>query len=47
MFQVAFSPPGQNWQTITVVIGVMPLMTPMIALATCCSAKGNSANGMA
>ena len=42
LFQVAFSPPGQSCETITVVIGVMPLMTPTIELATVCSAKGNS-----
>ena len=46
-FHVAFSPPGQNCETMTVVIGVMPLITPIMLLATCCSAKGNRANGTA
>lgn len=47
LFQVVFSPPRQNCDTSTVVIGVRPLMTPTTPLARLCSANGNSANGMA
>ena len=44
---VAFSPHGKSWLTMTVVIGVRPLMTPTIELATVCSANGKRAKGMA
>jgi hypothetical protein len=38
LFQVARSPPGQNCETSTVVIGVRPLSTPTMPLASVCSA---------
>ena len=47
LFQVAFSPPRQSWLTITVVIGVMPLITPMMPLAMSLAASGKRMNGMA
>jgi len=47
LFHVAFSPPRHSCDTITVVIGVMPLITPTMLDATVCSANGNSANGIA